>query len=200
MDKYIALKIYTKTGIEKKNVFLDKKVLHLGCGNNKLSGALGVDLLPLKEVDVVHNLDNIPWPFEPGSIDVFFAHSILEHIDNLVDFFNEIWRLAKPSARVILAVPYFRSIDSFTDPTHKHFFTSYSLDYFTNKSGSLSKYCYIKHKLKQINFWYGWPHKSNNILINQFKNFIYKHPKFYDQYLSLLFPMKILIWELEVEK
>ena len=196
----IAKKIYTKNGFVKKNVFSDKKVLHIGCGNSKLPGAIGVDLLSLEQVDVVHNLDKIPWPFKDNSFEIVLAHSVVEHIDNIVDLFEEIWRISKPGARVVITVPYFRSIDSFTDITHKHFFTSFSLDYFIEANNSLANYSYTNRSFKKIGFWYGWPQKSNNFIVRTFKSWISRHPKFFDQYLSLLFPVKILIWELEVNK
>ena len=83
---------------------------------------------------------------------------------------------------------------------HKHFFTSRSFDYFINERNSLSDYNYTKFNFKRIGFWYGWPAKSNNQIVNIFKDYIAKNNRFYDQHLSLLLPIKILTWELEVIK
>jgi len=58
--KSLALQIYTRSGVVKENIFSDKKVLHIGCGNSKLNGAIGVDALNFPAVDVVHNLDSTP--------------------------------------------------------------------------------------------------------------------------------------------
>jgi len=196
----LALKIYTDNGLTQDNLFLDKKAIHLGCGDSKLKGAVGVDMLDLKSVDIVHDPDNYPWPFEPNSIDVVVAHSVLEHVVNIVDFFNEVWRISKNGSRLVIEVPYFRSVDSFTDPTHKHFFTSESLNYFIEGGGSLSGYNYTNCKFKKIGFWYGWPQPSQRFFVRLFKSFIKKHPHFYDQYVSLFLPVKVLFWELEVIK
>lgn len=193
-------KIYTENGMTKENVFEGKKVLHLGCGHSKLPGSLGVDLLAHSEVDVVHNLDQYPWPFEANSVDVIFAHSVIEHIDDIVALFEECARILEPGGRVVLTVPYFRSTDSFTDPTHKHFFTSQSLDYFIENSGQLSHYGYTKVQFMKMGFWYSWPTESKNALTRMFKKFITDYPRFYDQYLSLLAPVKTITWELEVKK
>ena len=200
MKQSFAKKIYTKHGIAKHIVFEGKRVLHLGCGSSKLPGSIGVDSLSFASVDVVHNLDVLPWPFEDNSVDVFFAHSVLEHIEALPQFFEEAWRVGKNGARIIIAVPYFRSVDAFVDPTHRHFFTSGSLEYFMNVPGPLSGYHYTKHTFSKIGFWYGWPQPSKNILVNAFKKFIQRYPLFYDQYLSLLIPTKLLVWELEIVK
>jgi len=195
---FIAQKIYTKNGFVRENIFPGKKVLHLGCGHHKLSGAIGIDILPLGQVDITHDLDKMPWPLLESSFDVILAHSVVEHLSDIVALFDEIWRLAKPGARVVITVPYFRCIDSFTDITHKHFFTSSSLDYFIKENNSLSNYCYTNKNFKKIGFWHGWPQESDNFFVRSFKGWVSHHPRFFDQYLSLLFPVKILIWELEV--
>ncbi len=200
MSDILTQKIYTTTGLVKENIFEGKKVLHLGCGHSKLLGTIGVDILPHGEVDVVHNLDQYPWPFEPHSVDVVFAHSVIEHIDNIVALFEELARILKPGGRVIITVPHFRSTDSFTDPTHKHFFTSQSLDYFIENSGQLSHYGYTKQQFTKVGFWYSWPIPSKNIFTQIFKNFIQKHARFYDQYFSNIIPVKTITWELELKK
>jgi SAM-dependent methyltransferase len=198
--EYLAQKIYTRNGITKENPFTSKKVLHVGCGGSKLLGAVGMDVLKLPGVDVVHDLDSMPWPIDASSVDVVYAHSVVEHLSDIVAFSNEVWRVLRPGGRVIITVPYFRCVDSFTDITHKHFFTSKSFDYFTVGNGSLSEYRYSNLQFTKIGFWYGWPQVSKNPLARMFKRFIHSHSRFYDQYLSLLFPMKVLIWELEVDK
>jgi len=196
----IALQIYTKNGVTKENIFPGKKVLHIGCGNSKLCGAIGVDKLSFPAVDVVHDLESSPWPFKDGSVDIFFAHSVLGHLDSVVDFFNEVQRVGKNGSRIIISTPYFRSVDNFSDPTIKHFFTSFSMDYFCDMDSHLSGYGYAKHKLTKIGFWYGWPLPSKNPLTRLFKALIQRFPRFYDQYLSLIIPVKIVTWELEVRK
>lgn len=197
---YFAQAIYTKQGMVRGNPFPDKKVLHIGCGASKLAGSLGMDVLALPGVDVVHNLDHFPWPVAENSQDIVFAHSVVEHLSDMVGFMNEVWRVLKPGGRVIITVPYFRSVDSFTDVTHKHFFSSKSMNYFIEGAGGLSDYAYTEKLFTKIGFWYGWPQESNNPFVRFLKQFITENQYEYDQFLSLLFPMKILVWELEVSK
>jgi SAM-dependent methyltransferase len=198
MKNNYAQIIYTPAGLVKNNPWPEKKILHLGCGKKKIDGAIGMDILSLAGVDVVHNLDIYPWPIEDSSVDMVVCHSVVEHITDLVSFFNEIWRILKIEGRVVVAVPYFRSVDSFTDITHKHFFTSNSMDYFCDKQNGLSNYQYTDRLFSQVGFWYGWPSLSNRRLIRIFKKFILRHRNFYDQFLSLVLPVKVLVWELEV--
>ncbi|MEX0998929.1 MAG: class I SAM-dependent methyltransferase [Thermodesulfobacteriota bacterium] len=197
MKPSLTPEIYTKSGMLPKNPFPGKIVLHVGCGTNKLKGATGMDVLPLDGVDIVQNLEHTPWPVEGGSVDIILAHSVVEHLSDIVEFSREAWRVLKPDGRLIVTVPYFRSVDSYTDITHKHFFTSRSFDYFIASEKGLVKYSYSDRIFNKIGFWYGWPQDSSNPLIRLFKKFILSRSGFYDQYLSLLFPVKTLVWELE---
>lgn len=194
-------RIYTKSGIVKENIFTNgEKVLHIGSGDSVLVGATSIDILDLPNVDTVHDLDSFPWPYDDNTFDLIFAQSVFEHLDDQLAVMEEMHRILKPKGRLVIAVPHFRCVDAFTDATHEHFFTRQSLDYYTNKDNSLARYQYTKKKYKEINFWYGWPTKSSNPLMRLFKSFIHKHPKFYDTHLSLLFPAKIIMWEMEVIK
>jgi SAM-dependent methyltransferase len=91
--------------------------LDVGCGTDKLSGALGVDLCGLPGVDVVHNLNQYPWPFEDDSFDhVVCIHSIIV-LDNFVRAIEEIHRIAKSGAIVEILAPHYAGDNCNTDPT-----------------------------------------------------------------------------------
>ena len=194
MDSY-AQAIYTRKGITDVNVFTrGEKVLHLGSGSRPLPGSVTVDILALPGVDVVHDLDIYPWPYADASFDVVYAHNVVEHITDSVRAMEEIWRVLKPGGRVVITVPYFRSVDAFSDLTHKHFFTSQSMNTFIAND---AKYQYTQKVFKRIGFWYGWPHASRNVLVRAVKSFMHTHTQLYDSHLSLLIPTDIVIWELE---
>jgi SAM-dependent methyltransferase len=193
----LAPLIFTQKGFPKENPFPGKRVLHIGCGHDKLPGSTGMDMLQLPEVDVVHDLDRTPWPIEDASIDIIFGHSVLEHVTDVVGFMDEAWRVLSPGGRLIVAVPYFRSTDAYTDITHKHFFTSQSLDYFFDEQTSKARFDYSRHKWHRVGFWYGWPAVSKRLLARFFKRFVQKHPRWYDRTLSLVMPVKNLVWEMK---
>ncbi|MBI2618392.1 class I SAM-dependent methyltransferase [Candidatus Kaiserbacteria bacterium] len=195
----LTTKIYTRGGISRENIFQEKKVLDIGCGQRKLSGAVGLDVLENSQADIIHDVSKTPWPFEDNSFDVVFANHHLEHVSEPLVFLREAHRILRPKGRIVLQVPYFRFIDAFTDPTHRHFFTSQSLDYVIDGT-KLAKYQYTNFRFREIGFWYGWPIASHNPFVRLFKWYIHRHPRFYDQYLSLFFPVPCLTWELEVIK
>lgn len=199
MTELWAPKIYSPVGFNRKLVLGDARALDVGCGDRKLPNAIGMDIIKVPSVDVQHSFDIFPWPFPDNSFDLVFLNHALEHVEDVVAVVNEIHRVLKPTGRLVIQVPYFRSLDAFTDPTHRHFFTARTLDYFVQGSG-LSHYQYNDSLFIKKGFWYGWPHLSRNPLVRRFKSFITSHPQFYDQYLSLVLPMKCLTWELEAIK
>ena len=196
--KMLAQEIYTNNGVclnvKFKNI---KDILHIGCGHNKLEGSIGMDVLDLKEVDVVHNLDFVPWPIENSSLDFIFAHNVLEHLLDIPSVMKEIARVLRPGGRAVITVPYFRHVDAVTDPTHKHLFTSRSMEYFIETGKGLAGYDYTNKLFKKNGFWYGWPHEPKNPIKRIAKRILQHSHYLYDQYISYFFPAKILIWELE---
>lgn len=193
-------RIYTYAGMTKENIFSEgERALHIGSGKKTLKGAMTIDILDLPGVDVVHDLDSLPWPFADNTFDLIFAHSVFEHLDKQIAIMEEMSRILKPGGRLVIAVPHFRCTDAFTDSTHKHFFTTQSMDYYI-EGKALANYEYTKTRFKEIGFWFGWPQQSHNPIVRLCKWYFAHNPRLYDKYLSLLFPMKIIIWELEAIK
>lgn len=198
-DALWAPRIFTRSGFVKEDILGGKRALDVGCGGRKLPGSTGMDILRLSGVDVVHSFNQLPWPFEANTFDLVFLNHALEHVGDLVGVMNEIHRVLKPGGRAVIQVPYFRCVDAYNDPTHTHFFTAHTLDYFVKDSG-LAKYHYTDKLFLKRGFWYGWPHASSNPFRQALKNLMHRRPMFYDQYLSLLMPTECLTWELEAVK
>jgi len=123
------------------------KKVNLGCGRNILPGWINVD--KIEEADVRWNLNRFPYPFESHSIDYVLMKHVLEHLDDVIKVMEEVHRILKPHGVVEIIVPYYRHENAFTDPTHKHFFTERSMDYFTD-SGIYN--FYTKARFKVLSF------------------------------------------------
>lgn len=106
------------------------RALDLGCGRNKVPGAIGVDRFAVEGVDVVHDLDAYPYPFRAGSFDEIHARHVIEHIESVVCFMTELHRIARAGARVHIHTPHYSYAGSWRDPTHRRHFSSYSFEYF----------------------------------------------------------------------
>jgi len=108
--------------------------LNLGCGKNikpKSEGWINLDRIKLADVDVVHDLNKFPYPFADNTFEEIYGSNILEHLDDLMRVMEELHRISKPNAKIVICVPYYHSEGAFRDPTHKQFFHYLTFDYFT---------------------------------------------------------------------
>lgn len=98
--------------------------LDLGCGSNKKQGFVGVDQYAMPGVDHVFRIGGERWPFEDNSVDEAHSSHFLEHLTNLngkwerVHFFNELYRVMMPGAKLTLIFPHWASNRFYGDPTH----------------------------------------------------------------------------------
>ncbi|MCX7927088.1 MAG: class I SAM-dependent methyltransferase, partial [Candidatus Omnitrophica bacterium] len=126
-------------------------ILDLGCGNKKTYNAIGIDRFKYPGVDIVADLNFYPWPIKSNSFDKIICRHILEHLDNVVKVMEEIYRISKPNAVIIIEVPHFSHPDAFRDPTHKHYFTFNSFDYFADNP-MYPKYTQTRFKIIRKEF------------------------------------------------
>jgi SAM-dependent methyltransferase len=129
--------------------------IDLGCGNRKVDGSIGIDRVGTESTDIIADINN-SIPVEAESADVVYCNHILEHVDSVLGVIEDIHRVLKRGGVVKIKVPYCLSMDAFTDPTHRHFFTERSLDYFdeeTDLGRSMGFYTACKFKIlsKKLN-------------------------------------------------
>lgn len=103
--------------------------LNLGSGTQPLDGFVNVDLVPLPEVDVVHDLDETPWPWKDGEASQILAQDVFEHVAQPIRFMTEAHRVLGAGGILTLKSPHWRHRDAFTDPTHRRFCTEHTWDY-----------------------------------------------------------------------
>ena len=104
--------------------------LHLGCGNDPKQGWINHDLLALPGVDVVHDLNDRPWPWADNEFDEVWAKDVLEHLPDTIQTMEELYRITKPGASAYIAVPYWNSWEAITDPTHVRQFNEFTFNFF----------------------------------------------------------------------
>ncbi len=115
-----------------------QKRLILGCGSRTVKSTdfedILLDVLPLPGVDVVHDLNIAPWPFDDGGFMHLSALHLVEHLQSLVSFMNEAWRVLAPGGSLYIETP-MAGADiqlQYADPTHVRCYTQYSfINYFT---------------------------------------------------------------------
>jgi SAM-dependent methyltransferase len=94
--------------------------LNLGAGNVILNGYVNHDLWKHRpEIDVVHDLDVLPWPWKDGFFQEVRSWAVFEHLHlTLAESVEECWRVLKPGGELRMKVPQYGSPNAAIDPTH----------------------------------------------------------------------------------
>jgi hypothetical protein len=104
-------------------------MLDIGCGANKQTNFVGMDVRPLDGVDIVHDFNVHPWPLPDGCVISAIASHVVEHVPPVsigpdgtrfpfIEFMDEVWRVLKVGGDFAIVVPHGRSSGYLQDPTH----------------------------------------------------------------------------------
>lgn len=107
--------------------------IDLGAGPSKAPESFGFDIVPRAGVDLSCDLEQ-PLPLRDNCVDKIYSAHVVEHVRNFIQLMEEIYRVCKPGATVIISVPYYTSRGAFTDPTHIRFFTEYTFQAFETRA------------------------------------------------------------------
>ena len=159
-------------------------ILDIGCSNNKIPGAIGIDIDPRTGADIFHDLNIYPYPIESGSFERVYAKHIIEHLNDPRSFLAEIYRILKSGGTAFIETPHFSSRVAYSEPQHKLF---YSYFMFTELLKGLD----FKILKQGITFYKTFRFVGIASLANQF-------PNTYVRFWTYLFPAENVI--LEVQK
>ena len=116
--------------------------IELGCGKAPTSGYVHHD--PRRHsahVDIVHDLENVPWPWPGESWDEILGLDVFEDLHLMpAAWLQECHRILKPGGMLRLRVPIFGSPWHLMDPTHVRGFHPLNFDYFILRGGLYAKY------------------------------------------------------------
>jgi SAM-dependent methyltransferase len=168
-------------------------ILDIGCGSAKTPGAVGLDISSDTDADIVHNLDEFPYPIEDGSFDQILLQDVIEHVREPIHVFEELHRIARPGARIQLRTPHFSSVLAYGDPTHRHYFSTLAI-------GSLAEprfahYTDVRFRVIHISLDLWLPFRA--IGLGWLAN---RAPAIYEKYLAFRFPSMNIRAEFEVVK
>lgn len=158
-NKTLAFKVLDKS--KKKLTLKDKKGIRLdvGCGESKQKGYVGLDIRKLEGVDIVHDMEIVPYPLPKESCLSIIACHVVEHINpanfRFINVMNEWWRIMKPNGRLMITMPYGYSKGFLQDPTHCNPRNEITWAYFdpTHPSGLYTIYCPRPWKIL-LNSWH----------------------------------------------
>jgi SAM-dependent methyltransferase len=173
---------------------LQRDVLNLGCGRKHLPEAVNLDVTDTTTPDIVHDLNVRPWPFPDNHFREVHAFDVIEHLEDIVGTMEELHRICRAGAIVRITVPHFSCCNSFTDPTHRHLFSSGSFNYFSHDS-ELNFYTAVRFRVlsNHIFFYPGLLNKIVWRLANRYS-------QAYERRWAWIFPAWFLQFHLEVIK
>jgi SAM-dependent methyltransferase len=171
-------------------------VLDFGCGQAKTPGSVGMDLYPGDGVDVVHDFNVFPYPFEADTFDEIVCNSSLEHVGDFMRTVVELHRVAKPNALVKVSAPHFSGPDAYRDPTHKTFFAYTTFNFFAEGGSYRSDSTGLFRVERRM---FGVPRKTG-LIKSVLKNFFNRMPDLYETHLCWIFPAKTIYYELRALK
>jgi len=161
---------------------IDGKRLDIGCGNNKTPGSTYLDVDKDAHPDILHDLNEFPYPVENNSFDEIIAKHIIEHLDCPQKFIEELCRICKPGGTVFIETPHFTSYVAYSEPQHKLFYSYFLL---TN----LVRPIPLKILKQEITFFKTFRMFGIHFLAN-------KWPRIYERFWAYMFPaenLKILL-------
>jgi predicted SAM-dependent methyltransferase len=170
-----------------------------------------LDMNPNVNPDVIHDLNIRPWPFEDDQFDLVIMEHVLEHLTDVVGSMEELHRITrgrpqsipygvgKPCGRIRIVVPYFRSKWACIDPTHQHYFTADTLNYFIKGHTLNERYTYTDVKFTQSSMKFN--HLIDQTLFQKALIPIAEHyTEFYENYLSTIWPLETLTYDIHPVK
>jgi len=168
--------------------------LCLGSGRKPEPDAVNVDIAADTSPDVVHDLDERPWPLPSDHFDEVLAYDVIEHLDDVIATLEEVHRVCRDGAVVRITVPHFSSANAFTDPTHRHYFGWVSLHYVTGEH-DFAFYTRARFRRRASSIVFQ-PTLVNRIVLRLANRF----PERYERRWAWIFPAWFLYFELEVVK
>jgi len=169
--------------------------LNLGCGNQKLKGYVNCDKIKEVNPDKVVDLEK-KLPFKDNSVAEVVLTHVIEHVTNLIQLMEEIYRICKNKAIIKIRTPYFSSESAFSNITHVRYFTLTSFDLFDKN--------HIEHfHIPNVNFKTNYKKLKWRKEFKLFEIVFGLHPKItriYQELFCWWFPAKELEIELEVIK
>ena len=181
-----------------------RRVLDIGCGTNKTAGAIGMDINPRTAADVIHDLDDLPYPFDDDEFDEVIGRHVIEHVRDPLAVMCELHRITRAGGTVKIVVPHWTNPDWATDLTHRNHLNSYSFRNLTDERAVFPFYTTVRFRQRAarvtvLNLW-------KALGFEFFINLDHRFPalrffrKTWEHYLNAVARGKEIHFELEVVK
>ncbi len=175
------------------------KILDIGCGWKKVEGAVSVDLRTQTGPSVCADMDAdgeaLHFPFREDAFDEVHILQTIDHFRNIVPVMEEVHRVARQGAKVVITVAHVSSIYSWSDPVHHLHLTSRSFLCFTDHPARGGTYTRKLFHQKEFHFIF-----SRSVISLIPRLLCAFSPWIYEKHFSWIFPANDMHFEFEVLK
>lgn len=183
--------------------------IDIGCGRRRRQGIIGIDRVALPTVDIVADLEcGLPF-LADDSVDVVYADSFLEHVENYELLMRDIHRVCRKDGVIHVKVPHFSNPYYYSDYTHRRFFGLYTFDYMVDRSRQRMKrivpdyYADFRFEIIERSISFYSPFKGRRLLkraISRVVNLGRWTQEFYEENLCWMIPCYLLKFTLRPVK
>lgn len=173
------------------------RILDVGCGRKKFPGAIGIDMSPAGQADVLCDWTK-GLPFGDSQFDAVRLIHVIEEVDDIFRMLAEAHRVSKPGATVLIVTPHYTDHASYCSPAHRWHLSSFSFWFFSDKPQEYDYYAPANYREKRVHVeLLGlWRALGLQFLVNRFRRF----RRFWEYYLCFVVRGKAIEFELEVVK
>lgn len=197
-----------REGYSASNAPVSGGCLDVGCGKYKIAGAVGIDRFALPGVDVVHDLDRYPWPFDDNTFDRIVCNHSISHLGDFIRAVEELHRIAKPGATVEIVAPHYAGDNCNTDPTIKTRLGIRSMNYFCEQySFKYHYYSTVRFVMlkRSVSFRENATDFRKSLLANPFlwlgiESLVNVFPRLYERFFVYWLPVSEVYYKLRVLK
>ncbi len=158
-------------------------------------------MVETSETDFVLNLDQEEWDLPENYFEKIRAWDLFEHLDNPMNFMENVHRIGSKDAEVVMKCPH-RSSQNWTDPTHQRLVGIQTIDKYFTDEGMYAYYTDANFQVENAKILFvKSPFMFWNYLIEPVVNITRATQLFYEYtFLSRWFPAQDIYFKLKVKK
>jgi len=181
-----------------------RRALDIGCGTNKMDGAIGMDINPRTAADVIYDLNHRPYPFADDWFDEIICRHVIERVRDPLAVVSEFHRITRHGGMIKIVAPHWTNPDIATDLRRRNHLNSYSFNNLIEGREGFTFYSDARFRQRKVyvtvsNLWKPFGLEFLINLDNRYPRMSFLR-KFWEQYLNAIVRGKEIQFELEVVK
>jgi SAM-dependent methyltransferase len=183
---------------------LSRRMLDIGCGTNRTTGAIGTDVNQRTAADVIYDLNHRPYPFVDDWFEEIICRHVIERARDPLAVMSELHRITRHGGVIKIVAPHWTNPDFATDLRRRKRLNSYSFNNLIEGHEVFTFYSDARFRQRRVyvtvlNLWKRFGLEFLINLDNRFPRMRFLR-KFWERYLNAIVRAKEIQVELEVVK